>query len=55
MAQLFDLGQFITQTSDPAHMSLLLGDLNTCDNEIGFKMLRFHADLLDAYEEREVN
>lgn len=34
-------------------MSLLLGDLNTCDNEVGYKMLRHQASLLDAFKEKQ--
>ena len=54
VSQLYELGQFIKQTSDSGDMSILLGDLNTCDNENGYKLLRVHSDLLDAYRERLV-
>ena len=53
LAQLYELGQFITQTCESAHMSLLLGDLNTCDYETGYKMLRHHSSMLDAFREKQ--
>jgi hypothetical protein len=54
VSQLYELGQFIRQTSDSADMSILLGDLNTCDYENGYKLLRCHSHLLDAFKERQV-
>lgn len=51
-SQLFELSQFIAQTSCSADMTLLLGDLNTCDFEKGYKLLRHHTNLLDAFKEK---
>jgi hypothetical protein len=36
-------------------MTLLLGDLNTCDYELGYRLLRQHTELLDAFREKEVS
>ena len=33
VSQLYELAQFVRQTSDSSDISILLGDLNTCDNE----------------------
>lgn len=52
ISQLFELGKFIQQTANSSDLCLLLGDLNTCDNETGYKMLTTHASLLDAYLQR---
>ena len=51
-SQLFELGQYINMTSKGADMTLVLGDLNTRDFEKGYKLLRTHSQLLDAYKER---
>lgn len=52
--QLFELSQFISKTGVQADVCLLLGDLNTLETEFGYKMLRNHAQLLDAYTEKNV-
>jgi len=46
--------QFINLTSRSAHISLLLGDLNTYEHEAGFKMLKCHTQLKYAYIEAKV-
>jgi hypothetical protein len=53
-AQLFELAQFVKFTSDSAHMSILMGDLNTSDYEIGYKILTDGSKMIDAFKEKMV-
>ena len=46
--------QFVKHTSRTASITMLLGDLNTYDYEVGFKMLQSHTNLTDAYLEANV-
>ena len=39
-------------TNRGADFTLVMGDLNTRDFEKGYKLLRAHSNLLDAYRER---
>jgi hypothetical protein len=39
-------------TNRGADFTLVMGDLNTRDFEKGYKLLRSHSNLLDAYRER---
>ena len=55
MTQLFELSQFIQKTSHTADLSLLMGDLNTEDCEYGYKLLIQHANLKDAFKEKNIN
>jgi len=52
MTQLFELSQFIHNTSSGADMTLLMGDLNTDEFESGYKLLLHHARLSDAFTEK---
>lgn len=54
LCQLYELMQFVKHTSRTACATLLLGDLNTYDYEVGFKMLTSHTNLIDAYIEANV-
>lgn len=54
ITQLLELGQFISKTGVQADVCLLLGDLNTLETEFGYKLLRNHAQLLDAFIEKNV-
>ena len=54
LTQLFELMQFVKHTSRTASITMLLGDLNTYDYEVGFKMLQSHTNLTDAYLEANV-
>jgi len=51
-AQLYELGQYINMTSKGVDFTLVMGDLNTREFEKGYKLLRAHSNLLDAYKER---
>jgi sphingomyelin phosphodiesterase 2 len=55
IAQLFELGQFIANTSQVCDITFMIGDLNTIEKELGFKILRQQAGLLDSFHERPVN
>lgn len=55
MTQLFELSQFIQETSSAADMTLLMGDLNTEEFENGYKLLVQHASLSDAFIEKSVS
>ncbi len=54
MTQLFELSQFIQNTSHSADLVLLMGDLNTEESEDGFKLLVHNAGLIDAFREKNV-
>ena len=51
MSQAFELSQFISITSESADFALLMGDLNLMPDELGFKILRDNAFLLDTFTE----
>jgi hypothetical protein len=53
MSQAFELSQFISITSESADFALLMGDLNLMPDELGFKILRDNAFLLDTFTEAQ--
>ena len=54
ISQLYELSQFIAKTSGSAQASILLGDLNTHENEVGFGLLKYNANLKDAFKDSQV-
>ena len=54
ISQAFELSQFISITSEAADFVLLMGDLNLMPFELGFKILRDNAFLLDSCTEVQV-
>ena len=54
ICQSFELAKYINETSQAADFVVLMGDFNmTCD-ELGFKILKNHANLLDSFVEAKV-
>jgi hypothetical protein len=54
ISQAFELSQFISQTGASADVCVMLGDLNLASDELGFKLLKSNAGLVDAFTEAQV-
>ncbi|CAL1542971.1 unnamed protein product [Lymnaea stagnalis] len=52
LAQAFELSQFIRNTSRDCDMIIVAGDLNTGPTHLGYKVITQHADLKDAWLEK---
>ena len=53
LVQLIETAQFVSYTSHAADLAILLGDLNTEEREVGYRVLRARAELLDAFKEAD--
>jgi hypothetical protein len=54
ICQAFEMGKFINETSQTADLIIALGDFNMTPDELGFKILKNNANLLDSFTEAQV-
>ena len=55
VAQGFEMSQYIKLTSESCDIVIVAGDFNNMPNELGYKLVKFNADLKDAWEMKKSN
>ncbi len=54
ICQAFEMSKFINDTSQTADLVVAMGDLNMTPDELGFKILKNNANLMDSFSEARV-
>jgi hypothetical protein len=54
ICQAFEMSKFINDTSQTADLVIAMGDFNMTPDELGFRILKNNAHLLDSFTEAKV-